>query len=150
MSTHNICFYGELSKITFQLSTNTHLICSTGIMSIICVLLLQWATTTNNDHNQRISWYDWKAVKSHIKHSINKEAMSWENFPWELFDQVWLKPAWSAMEASKSWNLGYHNYRCYSTWAANNKGTDQTVWIHRPICAFFDHISLKQVLSWLP
>ena len=28
-STHNICFYGELTKIIFQLSSNTHLICST-------------------------------------------------------------------------------------------------------------------------
>ena len=29
MSTHNICFYGELSKIILQLSSNTLLICST-------------------------------------------------------------------------------------------------------------------------
>ena len=28
MSTHNICFYGELTKIIFQLSSNTLLICS--------------------------------------------------------------------------------------------------------------------------
>ena len=28
MSTHNICFYGELTKIILQLSSNTHLICS--------------------------------------------------------------------------------------------------------------------------
>ena len=29
MSTHNICFYGEMTKIILQLSSNTHLICST-------------------------------------------------------------------------------------------------------------------------
>ena len=29
MSMHNICFYGELTKITLQLSSNTHLIYST-------------------------------------------------------------------------------------------------------------------------
>ena len=29
MSTHNICFYGELTKIILELSPNTHLICST-------------------------------------------------------------------------------------------------------------------------
>ena len=29
MSTHNICFYGELTKIILQLSSNTLLICST-------------------------------------------------------------------------------------------------------------------------
>ena len=29
MSTHNICFYGKISKITSQLSQNTLLICST-------------------------------------------------------------------------------------------------------------------------
>ena len=28
-STHNICFYGELTKIIFELSSNTLLICST-------------------------------------------------------------------------------------------------------------------------
>ena len=31
MSTHNICFYGELRKITIELSSNTLLICSTGL-----------------------------------------------------------------------------------------------------------------------
>ena len=29
MSTHNICFYGELTKIILQLSLSTHFICST-------------------------------------------------------------------------------------------------------------------------
>ena len=33
MSTHNICFYGELTKIILQLSSNTHLICSTDTAS---------------------------------------------------------------------------------------------------------------------
>ena len=28
MSTHNIGFYGEISKISSELSSNTHLICS--------------------------------------------------------------------------------------------------------------------------
>ena len=28
MSTHNIGFYEEMAKIIFQLSSNTHLICS--------------------------------------------------------------------------------------------------------------------------
>ena len=27
MSTHNIGFYGELTKLIFQLSSNTHLVC---------------------------------------------------------------------------------------------------------------------------
>ena len=31
MSTHNICFYGEISKIIPQLSSNTLLICSSGL-----------------------------------------------------------------------------------------------------------------------
>ena len=30
MSTHNIGFYGELTKIIFQLSSNAHLIYSSG------------------------------------------------------------------------------------------------------------------------
>ena len=30
MSTHNICFYGEMRKIIPKLSPNTQLICSTG------------------------------------------------------------------------------------------------------------------------
>ena len=28
MSTHNIGFYGELTNLIFQLSSNTHLVCS--------------------------------------------------------------------------------------------------------------------------
>ena len=35
MGTHNICFYGELTKIILQLSSNTHFICSTEIYNII-------------------------------------------------------------------------------------------------------------------
>ena len=31
MSTHNICFYGEIMKIILQLSPSTHHICSTGL-----------------------------------------------------------------------------------------------------------------------
>ena len=31
MSNHNLCFHGELTKIIHQLSSNTHLICSTDI-----------------------------------------------------------------------------------------------------------------------
>ena len=30
MSTHNICFYGEITKIISKLASNTLLICSTG------------------------------------------------------------------------------------------------------------------------
>ena len=30
MSTHNICFHGELTKIILQLSSNTFLICSSA------------------------------------------------------------------------------------------------------------------------
>ena len=32
MSTHNIGFYGDLTKIIFELSSNTHLISSAGIL----------------------------------------------------------------------------------------------------------------------
>ena len=35
MSTHNICFYGELTKITLSLSSNTLLICFTAMRLII-------------------------------------------------------------------------------------------------------------------
>ena len=39
MSTHNICFYGELTKIILKLSSNTLLICSTdqADMSLSCL-----------------------------------------------------------------------------------------------------------------
>ena len=37
MSTHNICFYGELTKIIFQLSSNTLLLCSTDFLLAIRV-----------------------------------------------------------------------------------------------------------------
>ena len=32
MSTHNICFYGELTKIILELSSNTLLVCYTGTL----------------------------------------------------------------------------------------------------------------------
>ena len=35
MSTHNICFYGELTKIVLHLSSNTLLICSTGLQNTV-------------------------------------------------------------------------------------------------------------------
>ena len=35
MSTHNICFHGELMKIILQLSGNTLLICSTALISTL-------------------------------------------------------------------------------------------------------------------
>ena len=34
MSTHNICFYGELTKIILQLSSNTLLICPSTVHSL--------------------------------------------------------------------------------------------------------------------
>ena len=40
MSTHNICFYGELTEIILQLSSNTHLICSSVMLFayVVCAL----------------------------------------------------------------------------------------------------------------
>ena len=35
MSTHNLCFYGEISKIIPELSSNTHLICSIGYHTVM-------------------------------------------------------------------------------------------------------------------
>ena len=37
MSTHNICFYGELTKIILQLSSNTLLICSSASPNMFVV-----------------------------------------------------------------------------------------------------------------
>ena len=34
MSTHNVSFYGELTKIILQLSSNTLLVCSTGLLPV--------------------------------------------------------------------------------------------------------------------
>ena len=38
MSTHNIGFYGELANIIFQLSSNTHLIYSSGILFLRSII----------------------------------------------------------------------------------------------------------------
>ena len=35
MSTHNIGFYGDLTKIIFELSSNTHLICFAVIIKMM-------------------------------------------------------------------------------------------------------------------
>ena len=45
MSTHNICFHGELTKIILQLSSNTHLICS-AVPKVGCSC--NWATRYGN------------------------------------------------------------------------------------------------------
>ena len=39
MSTHNICFYGELTKIILSLSSNTLLICSSDDPKILTLVL---------------------------------------------------------------------------------------------------------------
>ena len=39
MNTHNICFYGELTKIVLELSSNILLVCST-VMMIDCLKYL--------------------------------------------------------------------------------------------------------------
>ena len=42
MSTHNIGFYEDLTKIIFDLSSNTHLISSAGVQCrLISVLVVQ-------------------------------------------------------------------------------------------------------------
>ena len=46
MSTHNICFYGEITKIIPKLSSNTLLICSTEED----ILTLNGPFTTDYDH----------------------------------------------------------------------------------------------------
>ena len=39
MNTHNICFYGEITKIIPKLSSDTLLICSTGnICRVYCFM----------------------------------------------------------------------------------------------------------------
>ena len=47
MSTHNICFYGEIWKIISKLSSNTHLICSSVIdcLEMAVVLSCTWGNT---------------------------------------------------------------------------------------------------------
>ena len=40
MSTHNTCFYGELTKIIFLLSSNTLLICSSAWSHSAAVLFV--------------------------------------------------------------------------------------------------------------
>ena len=53
MSTHNIGFYEDLTKIIFELSSNTHLISSAGPPS--CLLV-------------RVKLiYTWKKVREHFK-----------------------------------------------------------------------------------
>ena len=45
LSTHNICFYGELTKIILQLSPNTLLICSSATIKVsYTVMILSFRT----------------------------------------------------------------------------------------------------------
>ena len=62
-------------------------------------------------------------------------------------DQVRLKPACSATETSKSLEMLDLENRNMILSNRNNKGADQTVWMHRLICSFVVHIWHKQVFS---
>ena len=57
MSTHNICFYGELMKIILQLSSNTLLICFT-----------EQVAKMNNYYLEEQS--SWKAVALEIDYEV--------------------------------------------------------------------------------
>ena len=48
MSTHNICFHGEMSKIILELSSDTLLICSTVWNLFQIVILGDLISTDNN------------------------------------------------------------------------------------------------------
>ena len=50
MSTHNIYFYGELTKIILQLSSNTLLICSSGLSCS-----LYWKSMIQSFSMQRVN-----------------------------------------------------------------------------------------------
>ena len=59
MRTHNICFYGEISKIIPKLSSNTLLICSTGNdVSFISFALIELAEVYTQSYRSgfRMKW----------------------------------------------------------------------------------------------
>ena len=64
-----------------------------------------------------------------------------------VYDQVRLKPACSATEASENHEIANIETRYCTIYAANNKGADQTARTRRLICAFVDGIGQKQVFS---
>ena len=45
MSTHLVCFYGEISKINLQLSPSTLLICSTAIENLKSIFISDTAVS---------------------------------------------------------------------------------------------------------
>ena len=53
MSTHSICFYGELTKIILQLSSNTLLICSAGLFPMPFELSEMWIALRHLTDNTR-------------------------------------------------------------------------------------------------
>ena len=54
MSTHNVCFYGELTKIILQLSSNTHL-----IFPLTCLSVCQ---NIKNHYGNVITWLGWSST----------------------------------------------------------------------------------------
>ena len=72
-------------------------------------------------------------------------AMSSENLPSQLYNQVRLEPAYSATEASKSLNIGLAAIGVLLTiLTANNKEADQAVQVRRLIYIFVACISINK------
>ena len=69
MSTHNICFYEELTKIILELSSNTLLICSTDY-SNYCYYTSYTANIKGTDQNARMYWL----ISAFIVHIYGKQV----------------------------------------------------------------------------
>ena len=67
MSTHNIGFYEDLTKIIFHLSSNTHRISSSATL-LACVS--QWVNIALNNYFSHITSVSGKKKKH--KHSVTK------------------------------------------------------------------------------
>ena len=104
MNTHKICFYGELTKIIFQLSSNTHFIRST-----VLSLPFFWSVVTS------VPVSGWSADKSPV---VCRRSRSNQNTgpSWSVCS-LWERP--SSVGFSSSARLpgtGWWGWFLYSSW----------------------------------
>ena len=68
---------------------------------------------------------------------VSSSGMIWiHNWAWENLSSGLTHQHAHIPKLLASWNFVYSNYRYYTIQAANNKGADQTAWMHRLICIF--------------
>ena len=149
MSTHSICFYGELIKIILHISSNTHLICSTAVVLNGQPRSLIFMKLTVRTKLCRCAGRSELLMHAHLSHLITKPTM------WLCAQRrrisLGIRPVWSESSLSawrKLVSLTTHwahskdsdplsgQRRLWSDWA-DAQADLSLLWAHMPCCWFY-------------